>query len=111
MSTLNDNIEEKHPQTTLMVPLSCVSRLKWNSELGEKLKSLRGKTSRRELAEKLKEDGHPLSHQSLQKYEEGRADSISPELLNALCDALNIDLDEFLPYIWLSVSKKFTPQS
>ncbi|MEG4807936.1 helix-turn-helix transcriptional regulator [Microcoleus sp. F8-D3] len=80
-----------------MIPLEYVARLLWSQELGERLKGFRGKTSRRELAEKLKTTGQDCSHQNLQKIEDGNAQTVPVELVLAICKVLGISLGQLIP--------------
>jgi len=85
-----------------MVDLEYVSRFIWNESLGQRLKSLRGKMSRRSLAEQLKATGRNCSHQFIQKLENGGAESIEPALLIAICQVLGTDLGQVIPTMQLS---------
>jgi transcriptional regulator with XRE-family HTH domain len=90
-----------------MIPLESVSRLTWNKPLGEKLKYLRGKVSRRELADKLKQSGYECSHQYLQKLELGDAETVSLDLLKRICEILEIPLGQVIPVVKLELPEKF----
>lgn len=109
MSTTSNEIPSKYyTQGTPMIPLEYVARLSWNKGLGVRLKRLRGKTSRRELAERLKTTGHECSHQNIQKIEDGHALTVPLDLVLAICEILNISLGEVLPIAHLEYPKEFT---
>ena len=80
-----------------MIPLRYIARLHWDKDLGAKLKALRGGVTRRSFAEKIKTNGAGLSHQYLQELEEGKPESISVELLEKVCNALEVSIGEFYP--------------
>lgn len=86
-----------------MIPLDCVSRVKWNKELGEKIKGLRGKTSRRQFAENLRGKGIECSHQYIQVVEEGRVDSLDIDLLLGFCIELGISVRQIIPAIYVEI--------
>ena len=95
MSESNSNTPLENRITfNKVVPLSLVSRLKWNSEFGEKLKVLRleKKTSRRGLAEKAK-----CSHQFIQDLETGVPESIAADFFLSLCESLEIEPRQLIP--------------
>ncbi|MCL1469046.1 helix-turn-helix domain-containing protein [Argonema galeatum A003/A1] len=99
MSSSSSNIDLESNflgEPTIMIPLSCVSRLTWDVVKGKRLKDLRGKQSRRGFSEKMKSMGYDLSHQYLQELEEGKPESISPDLLIGICDALNVGISHFV---------------
>jgi transcriptional regulator with XRE-family HTH domain len=80
-----------------MIPANYVSALKWDKQLGERLKSLRGRVTRRELALKVQESGQRCSHQYIQKLEIGSAESVSLDIVQAICSALEITLGHLIP--------------
>jgi DNA-binding Xre family transcriptional regulator len=96
-TTSNKFLSKNYRQGTPMIPLEYVARLQWNQELGEKLKQLRGKTSRRELTEKLKIAGQDCSPQNLQKIEDGDSQTVTTELILAICEILGISLGQIIP--------------
>lgn len=79
-----------------MIPSHYVSQLKWDIELGGRLKSIRGKLPRRELAIKVQESGQKCSHQYIQKLEMGTADSVSLEIIEAICAALEVKIGRLI---------------
>lgn len=88
-----------------MIPTHYVSSLKWDRELGERLRSLRGKTTRRELAIKVQESGQSCSHQYIQKLEIGNAESVSLDIVQAICDVLEIRLGQLIPTLLVQSSR------
>lgn len=86
-----------------MISLDCVSRVKWNKDLGSKIKTLRGKTSRRQFAENLMAKGVQCSHQYIQVVEDGRVDSLDVELLVAFCLELNVSVKQIIPAIYVEL--------
>lgn len=80
-----------------MIPLQYVSQIRWDSDLGERLRYLRGKLSRRELAIKVQEQGQACTHQYIQKMEDGKAGSVSLEIIQAICDVLEVKLGQLIP--------------
>ncbi len=84
---------------TEMVSLDCVSRFNWDKNLGKKIKQLRGKISRRSLSDQLKSAGCSCSPQFIQKLEDGRAASVEPALLVAICKVIGAELGQVIPAI------------
>lgn len=98
MSSLSSNIKEKYYEHgTPMIPLQYISTLAWSAEMGERLKSLRGKKSRRSLSEDLKKLGYECSHQNIQRIEDGQAKAVPLDLILIICEVLGISLGELIP--------------
>lgn len=91
-----------------MIPLEYVGRLNWNAELGQRLKALRGKTSRRQLALRLKYLGHDCSHQNLQKVEEAKAQTVPLDLILGICKALGASIGDVLPVVQMNFPESLT---
>ncbi|MEG5173258.1 helix-turn-helix transcriptional regulator [Microcoleus sp. B3-D7] len=109
MSTTGNKILSKYYEKgTPMIPLEYVARISWTEELGARLKRLRGKTSRRALAEKLTAANYDYSHQYLQKIEDGRALTVPLDLVLAICEILEIRLGQILPVANLDYPEEFT---
>jgi transcriptional regulator with XRE-family HTH domain len=106
MSILDSKTQTNyHKEGKPMIPLEYVSRLLWSRELGERLKRLRSKVSRRELAEKLKFAGYDCSHQNLQRIEDGDAQTVSVELVLAICEILEASLGQLIPVVRLDFER------
>lgn len=82
-----------------MVPLDRVAYFSWDEAAGKALRSMRGKTSRRNLAKIIKESGGKCSQQYVQKLEDGKAAAVEKSLLIALCAALQSDVSELMPIV------------
>lgn len=91
-----------------MVALTYVDKLKWSQEEGRRLEELRGKIPMRALAEKINALGISCSYQYIHKLEEGKAESVSTDLLLAICGALGIDFNQLFPGIYLDISQIIT---
>ena len=85
-----------------MIDLSEVARIKWDLEKGQRLKQLRGKVSRRELEERINK---ACSHQYIQKVEEGDVDTIALDLLDTICEALEIPIGQVIRVFSSEISK------
>jgi hypothetical protein len=83
-----------------MLPLECVSRIKWDGVAGENLRKARGKTSRRELAEmlnnQLKNPVPPLAPSYVQKLESNILETVPIEILQAVSVCLNVSIGEII---------------
>lgn len=88
-----------------MVPLTDVAFFHWDKDKGSRVKRLRGKVSRRELAEKLRAIGCQCSHQYLQKIEDGAAETVAAPIVSAICETLGVGLSEIIPTIAVSSPK------
>lgn len=95
----------KNNKSKLMVSLNQVNQLKWSSEKGRLLSKLRGKTPIRTLAEKVGNNGISCSYQYIQKMESGKAESVSTEVIIAICNSLDIDFKQLFPGIYLDISE------
>ncbi len=85
-----------------MIPLECVAALKWSREQGLKLKSLRGKLSRRKLYDKLRDQGVACTPQNIQRIEDGVASTVPLETLLGLCEGVDCKLSDLVPTISIS---------
>lgn len=98
MSTLDSKIEDKYyTQEISMIPLEYVARLAWNEDLGRRLKTLRGKTSRRILAERIKARNVGCSHQGIQQIELGQWETVDLALILIICEEIGASLNQLLP--------------
>jgi transcriptional regulator with XRE-family HTH domain len=83
-----------------MLPLDCVSRIKWDGVAGENLRKARGKTSRRELAEllntQLKNPTPPLAASYVQKLESNILETVPVEILQAVSVCLDVSIGEII---------------
>lgn len=73
-----------------------VVSIAWNKDRGELLKQFRGKKSRQKLVDEIYAKGGECSHQNLKKLEYGESESVSIKVLEAICLALEISLNDFL---------------
>lgn len=109
MSILDSKIKEKYyAQKTSMIPLEYVARLAWDENLGKRLKALRGKMSRRELAEKLRGRGISCSHQGIQQIELGGWETVDLNLILAMCEEFGISVGQLIPLVRVEQPDNFT---
>lgn len=99
------SITERNKQGRYMtiVSLQDVATFRWNSQLAEKLRALRGSVSRRELSERTRSLPTPVSEQYIQQLESphlfiGKAKkpkslTVSREIVESLCEALDIGIE------------------
>ncbi|MEO1375063.1 MAG: helix-turn-helix transcriptional regulator [Cyanobacteria bacterium J06635_10] len=87
-----------------MIDTEYIATFKWTEKQGSKLLSLRGKMSRRELAEKTEELGTGIARQYIQQLEQPhmfikriKSDylTVSVEVVQVLCEALGVDITDF----------------
>lgn len=88
-----------------MVPLEWVVMLVWNRECGENLKFLRGKRSRRDVAEAVSQGGIECSQEYIRKLENGEAASVSTKIIVAIATTLNVELIQIMSDLRVEVSK------
>jgi DNA-binding Xre family transcriptional regulator len=83
-----------------MLPLDCVSRVKWDEVAGENLRLARGKASRQALADmvnnQLKNIDPPFSQSYIQKLENNTLESVPVETLQAICTCLDISMGKLI---------------
>lgn len=89
----------------MLVDISEVRFVAWNISKGELLSELRGKKSRRQLAEEIKSLGGDCSHQNLKKLEYGQSEMVSLEILQNICLALGVPLANFIALYGLKLPK------
>lgn len=94
-----------------MVPMEWVVMLAWNAECGINLKSLRGKRSRREIADALFQEGVECSQEYIRKLENGEAASVSTKIITAIAKTLGVELIEIMSDLRVEVSKTFCTPS
>ncbi len=87
---------ERLEEEKMLIDISEVRFVAWNPNKGKLLWKLRGKKSRRQLAEDVKAIGGDCSHQNLKKLEYGESEMVSMEILQSLCLALGVTLDRFI---------------
>ncbi|WP_414573237.1 helix-turn-helix transcriptional regulator [Nostoc sp. CCY 9925] len=84
----------------VLVDLSYISRFAWDEKMGKRLRELRGKMSREELATKA-----GCSRQFIQNLEWGntsnRPESIDKEDALAICNAIGIPIWQLFPALVL----------
>ena len=85
-----------------MIPLDCVAALRWSKEQGLKLKSLRGKLSRRKLYDRLRDQGVACTPQNIQRIEDGVANTVPLDTLLGLCDGVGCKLSDLIPTLSVS---------
>jgi DNA-binding Xre family transcriptional regulator len=85
-----------------MIPLDCVSSIKWTKEYGEKLRELRGKHSRPSIIEEMAKDNVTFTPEAIRLLEEGLAKTIQPETFIALCNALEVHPSKIVNVIRIS---------
>lgn len=96
-----------------MIDIRYVAAIRWDEDLAKRLRSLRGKLSRRALAQKTQELGRGVSHQYIQQLEQPSifterlksTDSltVSFDVVEVMCKALNADLAELFDSVKVSV--------
>jgi hypothetical protein len=86
-----------------MIDVEYIDKVRWDSELGNRLKVLRGKTSRRKLADKTTELGRRVPQQYIQQLEQPsfsinrlKSDhlTVSLEIIQVLAEALGVELTD-----------------
>ncbi|BAY35655.1 hypothetical protein NIES2107_75670 (plasmid) [Nostoc carneum NIES-2107] len=84
----------------MIIDKSLIASIRWNKELGKKLKILRDKESMQSLAKRA-----GCAYQLIQHLERGEypqssprdsAPTVSTEKLEAICQALSVSLEDFL---------------
>ncbi|MUG95343.1 helix-turn-helix domain-containing protein [Scytonema sp. UIC 10036] len=83
-------------ETRIYIYVKDVVSVAWNKDRGMLLKRLRGKKSRQKLVDDIVARGGECSHQNLKKLEYGESESVSIEVLEAICTALEISISAFL---------------
>ena len=83
-------------ETRIYIYVGDVVSVAWNQDKGEILKRLRGKKSRQRLVDEIAARGGECSHQNLKKLEYGESESVSLRVLDSICAALGISLNDFL---------------
>lgn len=86
-----------------MIPLECVSSIKWTGEYGDKLRQFRDKRSRPKIVAAMALDGVEFSPEALRLLEEGTAKTIQPDHFIALCNALEIHPSEIITLIRIGI--------
>jgi DNA-binding Xre family transcriptional regulator len=104
-------IEDKKLREVIMVPLEWVVMLAWNKDCGSNLKLLRGKRSRREIAEILSNQGVDCSQEYIRKLENGEAASVSTKIIVAIAKTLDVELIEIMSDLRVEISKVFCTAS
>ena len=88
----------------IMIDIEHIATFKWTQEQASKLSDLRGKMSRRELAQKTEELGTRIAHQYIQQLEQPHVFTkrikrdnltVSIEVVQVLCRALKVDITDF----------------
>ncbi len=97
MSTAVTKIDlELLGEEKMLVDIAEVRFIAWTPQKGELLSELRGKKSRRQLAEEIKSLGGDCSHQNLKKLEYGQSEMVSLDILKSICLALGVPLTHFV---------------
>ena len=91
-------------KTVIMIDTEHIATLKWTQEQASMLLYLRGKMSRRELAQRTEELGTRIAHQYIQQLEQPHMFTkrlksenltVSIEVVQVLCQALEVDITDF----------------
>ncbi|MEJ1930698.1 helix-turn-helix domain-containing protein [Nostoc sp. NIES-2111] len=83
-------------ETRVYISVEDVVSVAWNKDRGVVLKRLRGKKSRQRLADEIAARGGECSHQNLKKLEYGESESVTLQILEDICAALQISVNDFL---------------
>ncbi|MBD2504669.1 helix-turn-helix domain-containing protein [Anabaena azotica] len=94
-----------------MVPLDWVVMLAWNKECGNNLRLLRGKKSRREIADALLKAQVECSQEYIRKLENGEAASVSTKIITAIAKTLDVELIEIMTELRVEVTKNLCTPS
>jgi DNA-binding Xre family transcriptional regulator len=105
---MSENSSNSRIKIIDMVPLEWTSALLWKPECGRRLRSLRGKTPRREIISFLAARDINFTEESMRRLEDGLTKSITPVMLNALCDSLSIQPAELIPAMKIGVADNFS---
>ncbi|MDZ8054619.1 MAG: helix-turn-helix domain-containing protein [Aulosira sp. ZfuVER01] len=105
MTTESANIRTRNFKEVIMVPLEWVVMLAWNKECGETLKLLRGKRSRREIADAVSQQGVECSQEYIRKLENGEAASVSTKIIITIAKTLDVELIEIISDLRVEVTK------
>jgi len=86
-----------------MIDVEYIDKIKWDAELGDRLKHLRGNTSRRELADRTNALGRRVAHQYIQQLEQPNFSinrlksnhlTVSLDVVQVLAEALEVELTD-----------------
>jgi transcriptional regulator with XRE-family HTH domain len=84
----------------MIIDKSLIASIRWNKELGAKLKTLRGKESMQSLAKRAGCAYQLIQHLERGEYPESSprnsAPTVSVEKLEAICQELSISIEDFL---------------
>lgn len=80
----------------MLVDLNDVRFIAWNPDKGKLLENLRSKKSRRQLAKEIKAKGGVCSEANLKKLEYGKTETVSVQVLQGICAALDIPINRFV---------------
>jgi DNA-binding Xre family transcriptional regulator len=93
MSTKSNNLEiSTHSEDQIMVPLTDVAYFSWDKAKGDRVREIRGKVPRRELAKRISEKGLQCSQQYIQKIEDGNAEAVAAPIVIAICECLDASI-------------------
>lgn len=90
-------------ETRIYIDVADVVSVAWNQDRGKSLKRLRGKKSRQKLADEIAARGGECSHQNIKKLEYGESESVSLKVLEAICTALDISINDFLSTVEVTI--------
>jgi DNA-binding Xre family transcriptional regulator len=105
MTTESANVKLKNTKEVIMVPLDWVVMLAWNKECGNNLRLLRGKNSRRKIADALLNQQVECSQEYIRKLENGEAASVSTKIITAIAKTLGVELIEIMTDLRVEVTK------
>lgn len=75
-----------------------VAAIVWSTEMGERLRQLRGKLSLAKLDAATDKVGTRVSRQYIHQLEKGEISSVDFGIVRALCEALEVSLSELLAF-------------
>jgi transcriptional regulator with XRE-family HTH domain len=82
----------------IMIDLNLINTVVWQESSAKKLRAMRGKLSRRELVERVRENGYEVSQQYIQLIENPALpkapQNVSFQLLRNICQVLGRDVQE-----------------
>ncbi|MEJ1930857.1 helix-turn-helix transcriptional regulator [Nostoc sp. NIES-2111] len=95
----------------MIIDKSLIASIRWNKELGKKLKILRGTESMQSLAKRAGCAYQLIQHLERGEYPESSprnsAPTVSTEKLEGICQALSITIEDFLGCPLVKLPQKF----
>ena len=84
------------------VEFSYVQSLEWSAGQGQLLRYRRDDKRVADILRVMLENGFKYNQDSILNLEKGKLKSITPKVLQALCQSLEINIDQFYPIIGIS---------